>query len=55
MMQHVKVPIAIMQEIVGILVRMPYASVAALIPKIEALSIGDDAPDPMTSMTSKRG
>jgi hypothetical protein len=53
-MQHVKVPIPVMQEIVSVLVRMPYASVGSLMPKIAALSIGDDAPEPMTGTTSKR-
>ncbi len=38
-MQHVKVPLAVMQEIVAVLVRLPYASVGALMPKVEALSV----------------
>ncbi len=41
-MKHVKVPILLMQEIVSILVRMPYASVGALMPKIDTLPVDED-------------
>ena len=39
---HIKVPLTLMQEIVGVLTRLPYATVAVLMPKLEALSIDDD-------------
>jgi hypothetical protein len=42
--KHVKVPLPIMQEIINTLARLPYASVAALMPKIEGLHVEDDAP-----------
>lgn len=38
-MQHVKIPLPVMQEIVNILTRLPYATVGTLMPKIEGLSI----------------
>jgi hypothetical protein len=43
-MKYVKVPLAVMQEIVGVLARLPYASVGALMPRIESLSVDEDAP-----------
>jgi hypothetical protein len=43
-MNHVKVPLPVMQEIVAVLARMPYASVAMLMPKIDALRIEADKP-----------
>ncbi len=43
-MNHVKVPLPLMQEIVTVLARMPYASVAMLMPKIDALRIEADKP-----------
>ncbi len=45
-MQHVKVPLAVMQEIVTVLMRLPYASVGNLMPKIEALSVESAATVP---------
>ena len=45
-MKHVKVPLPVMQEIVNVLARMPYNTVGGLMPKIEQLSVEDDAPVP---------
>jgi hypothetical protein len=45
-MKHVKVPFPVMQEIVNVLARMPYNTVGGLMPKIELLSVEDDAPVP---------
>ena len=45
-MKHVKVPLPVMQEIVNVLARMPYNTVGSLMPKIELLSVEDDAPVP---------
>jgi hypothetical protein len=47
-MKHIKVPLPVMQEIVNVLARMPYNTVGGLMPKIEQLSVEDDAPIPET-------
>ncbi len=51
-MKHVKVPLPLMQEIVNVLARMPYSTVGALMPKIEVLSVDDDAPPPAAGANS---
>ena len=52
-MQHVKIPFPVMQEIVNILTRLPYATVGTLMPKIEGLSIETDSSAPSTSVLTQ--